>query len=54
MVPTLSVPGRARAPLMKSSNVLSSESTLVANTRSKAPMVEMVANSFTGSNGSAL
>src|SRR5215468_5928148 len=53
MVPTLSVPGRARAPLMKSSIVLNSESTLVAKTRSNAPICETVANSFTGSNGGA-
>jgi hypothetical protein len=54
MVPTLSLPGCSRAALRNSGRLLNSESMLVAKTRSNAPMVEMVANSFTGSNGSAL
>ena len=54
MVPTLSLPGCSRAALMKSCSVLNSDSALVAKTRSNEPMVEIVANDYTGSNGSAL
>src|SRR5262249_59303715 len=54
MVPTWGLAGCAREALMKSWSVLNSESAPVAKTRSNAPMVEIVAKSFTGSNGSAL